>query len=117
MALTAPADRGEAVVRQKWLTAATIGWNSVEGVVAIVAGVAAGSVSLIGFGLDSGIEVSAALILTWRLAQERRTGCKQDVDKSHVQDIMICSSYHSVIYLTSCHWVSSSHQIRTMRIS
>lgn len=37
--------------------------------------------SLIGFGLDSGIEVAAALILAWRLAQERRTGCKQDADK------------------------------------
>ncbi|MYB02744.1 MAG: hypothetical protein F4011_13820 [Acidimicrobiaceae bacterium] len=73
--------RDRAVTRQKWLTAATIGWNTVEGVVAIAAGVAAGSVSLIGFGLDSGVEVSAALILTWRLAQERRTGCKQDADK------------------------------------
>ena len=81
MALTTPKTREEAVTRQKWLTAATIGWNSVEGLVAIAAGLAAGSVSLIGFGLDSGIEVSAALILTWRLAQERRTGCKQDADK------------------------------------
>ncbi len=81
MALTRPMTRDRAVTRQKWLTAATIGWNTVEGVVAIAAGVAAGSVSLIGFGLDSGVEVSAALILTWRLAQERRTGCKQDADK------------------------------------
>ena len=81
MALTAPTDRAGAVVRQKWLTAVTIGWNGIEGVVAIAAGIAAGSVSLIGFGLDSGIDVSAALILTWRLAQERRTGCKQDADK------------------------------------
>ncbi len=81
MALTSPTSRHGAVARQKWLTGATIGWNFVEGVVAIAAGVAAGSVSLIGFGLDSGIEVSAALILAWRLAQERRTGCKQDVDK------------------------------------
>ena len=81
MATTAPKTRDRAVIRQKWLTAATIGWNTVEGVVAIAAGVAAGSVSLIGFGLDSGIEVSAALILAWRLAQERRTGCKQEVDK------------------------------------
>ena len=63
------------------LTGATIGWNAVEGVVAIAAGIAAGSVSLIGFGLDSGVEVSAALILAWRLAQERRTGCKQEVDE------------------------------------
>ncbi|MCY4666076.1 MAG: cation transporter [Acidimicrobiaceae bacterium] len=81
MTLTTPTNRAEAVVRQKWLTAATIGWNGVEVVIAISAGVAAGSVSLIGFGLDSGIEVSAALILAWRLAQERRTGCKQDADK------------------------------------
>ena len=81
MALTTPTTRDEAVTRQKWLTSATIGWNSVEGVVAIAAGIAAGSVSLIGFGLDSGIEVSAALILAWRLAQERRTGCKQEADR------------------------------------
>ena len=81
MALTAPTNRAEAVTRQMWLTAATIGWNSVEGVVAIAAGIAAGSVSLIGFGLDSGIEVSAALILAWRLVQERRTGCKQEADR------------------------------------
>ena len=81
MALTTPTERKAAVARQKWLTSATIGWNSLEGVVAIAAGIAAGSVSLIAFGLDSGIEVSAALILAWRLVQERRTGCKQDVDK------------------------------------
>ena len=81
MALTTPKTREEAVTRQRWLTAATIGWNGAEGVVAIFAGVAAGSASLIGFGLDSAIEVSAALILAWRLAQERRTGCKQDADK------------------------------------
>ena len=81
MALTTPTTRDQAVTRQKWLTSATIGWNSVEGVIAIAAGIAAGSVSLIGFGLDSGIEVSAALILAWRLAQERRTGCKQEADR------------------------------------
>ena len=80
MALTPPATRAEAVTRQKWLTTVTIGWNGVEGVIAITAGIAAGSVSLIGFGLDSGIEVSAALILTWRLAQERSAGCKQEAD-------------------------------------
>ncbi|WP_419923459.1 cation transporter [Candidatus Poriferisodalis sp.] len=81
MALAEPTTREQAVTRQKWLTAATIGWNGAEGVIAIAAGLAAGSVSLIGFGLDSGIEVSAALILAWRLAQERRTGCKQEADR------------------------------------
>jgi divalent metal cation (Fe/Co/Zn/Cd) transporter len=73
-------DRGDAVRRARWLNAATIGWNSIEGVVAVAAGVAAGSVSLVGFGFDSAIEVSAALILAWRLGRERRGGCMQATD-------------------------------------
>ena len=81
MALMTPTSRDQAVTRQKWLTGTTIGWNGVEGVVAIAAGIAAASVSLIGFGLDSGIEVSAALVLAWRLVQERRSGCKQEADR------------------------------------
>jgi divalent metal cation (Fe/Co/Zn/Cd) transporter len=52
-----------------------------EGVIALLAGIAAGSVSLIGFGIDSGIEVSAALILAWRLHQERRSGCMVAYDR------------------------------------
>jgi divalent metal cation (Fe/Co/Zn/Cd) transporter len=74
-------DRRDAVRRAVWLTRATIGWNIGEGVVAVVAGAVAGSVSLVGFGLDSGIEVSAALVLAWRLRQERRAGCKAAVDR------------------------------------
>ncbi len=45
----------------------TISWNVIEGVIAVSSGVAAGSVALIGFGLDSFIEVTAAGILLWRL--------------------------------------------------
>jgi cation diffusion facilitator family transporter len=45
----------------------TIVWNAVEGVVAIGAGIATGSVSLIGFGADSFIEVISAVALLWRL--------------------------------------------------
>ena len=56
-----PAVRAAAVRRGRRLNRVTIGWNAVEGIVAVVAGLAAGSVSLVGFGLDSGIEVSAAL--------------------------------------------------------
>lgn len=46
----------------------------------MAAGVAAGSVSLIGFGADSAIEVSAAVILAWRLRQERVADCTQPAD-------------------------------------
>lgn len=73
-------NRPEALRRAKTLNRLTIGWNAVEGVVAVWAGILAGSVSLIGFGLDSGIEVSAALVLTWRLAREREDDCSQDDD-------------------------------------
>jgi divalent metal cation (Fe/Co/Zn/Cd) transporter len=72
--------RDAAVRRARWLNAATIGWNGIEGVIAVAAGLAAGSVSLVGFGVDSAIEVSAALILTWRLRQERAEGCTQEAD-------------------------------------
>ncbi len=74
-------DRSEALHRAKTLNRLTIGWNVVEGIVAVWAGIIAGSVSLIGFGLDSGIEVSAALILAWRLRQERVAGCSQEADR------------------------------------
>lgn len=45
----------------------TITWNVVEAVVAIGAGILAGSVALVGFGVDSGIEVISAVALLWRL--------------------------------------------------
>ncbi|HWH32275.1 MAG TPA: cation transporter [Egibacteraceae bacterium] len=73
--------RPEAVGRARALNRLTIGWNVVEAFVALAAGVAAGSISLIGFGLDSTIEVSAALVLAWRLRQEQRTGCTQPSDR------------------------------------
>jgi divalent metal cation (Fe/Co/Zn/Cd) transporter len=84
-----PPTRAAAVRRARWLNLATIGWNSVEGVVAVVAGVAAGSVSLVGFGFDSAIEVSAALVLAWRLRQERREECMQDSDRLATRAIAV----------------------------
>ena len=83
------ADRAEAVRRARWLNVATIGWNGLEGVIAVVAGIAAGSVSLIGFGVDSAIEVSDALILTWRLAQESKASCTQPADTRATKAIAV----------------------------
>jgi len=54
-----------------WLEYFTVGWNVIEGVVAIGAGIIAGSVALVGFGVDSSIEVISAVGLLWRL---RRAG-------------------------------------------
>ena len=79
--MVADLTRPAAVRRARWLNAFTIGWNAVEGIVAVAAGVVAGSISLLGFGLDSGIEVSAAVALTWRLSRETRADCRQDDDR------------------------------------
>jgi cation diffusion facilitator family transporter len=48
----------------------TVGWNVVEGIVAVTAALAAGSVALLGFGIDSFVESSSGLILIWRLRAE-----------------------------------------------
>ena len=45
----------------------SIGWTTIEAVVGIVAGLFAGSVALVGFGLDSVIEIASSAILLWRL--------------------------------------------------
>jgi divalent metal cation (Fe/Co/Zn/Cd) transporter len=54
--------------RIRWLVAATIGYNVIEAVVAISAGAAASSTALVGFGLDSVIEVSSAAAVAWQFA-------------------------------------------------
>jgi divalent metal cation (Fe/Co/Zn/Cd) transporter len=59
--------------RLEWLT---IAWMTVEAVVAIAAGVTAGSLVLVAFGLDSVIELASAGVLMWRLSVELRRGQK-----------------------------------------
>jgi hypothetical protein len=70
-----PADRARLGRRAQLFAAASVSYNAVEGVIAIAAGLVAGSVALVGFGLDSAIEVSSGLIILWqfrrRLPQER----------------------------------------------
>jgi cation diffusion facilitator family transporter len=58
----------------------TVSWNIVEALVAITAGVIAGSVALVGFGVDSGIEVISAIALLWRL---RAAGADADANAEH----------------------------------
>jgi len=46
----------------------TIAWNSLEGLIAILAGALAGSISLVGFGIDSLVEVTSGTALLWRMS-------------------------------------------------
>ena len=60
-------DRHTIARRGKRLEYFTIAWNSVEGSVAVIAGAIAGSISLLGFGIDSFIEVTSGATLLWRM--------------------------------------------------
>ena len=60
-------DREALVRRGLRLNYLTIGYNVVEAIVSLVAGLLAGSVALVGFGVDSVIEVSASIAAQWRL--------------------------------------------------
>jgi divalent metal cation (Fe/Co/Zn/Cd) transporter len=63
-------ERASYLRRALYLTAFTVGWNVLEGLVAIGAGVVAGSIALVGFGVDSFIEVLSGLVMLWRLRAE-----------------------------------------------
>jgi divalent metal cation (Fe/Co/Zn/Cd) transporter len=69
------------VRRGLWLNYLTIGYNTIEAVVSLVAGVVAGSVALIGFGVDSAIEVTASVAAQWRLRSDRDAVRREHVER------------------------------------
>jgi divalent metal cation (Fe/Co/Zn/Cd) transporter len=80
MAATAPATAAPPLDREAYrrlagrarlLSWLSLGWMTAEGAVAIAAGVAAGSIALVGFGLDSAIEGFASVVIVWRFSGGR----------------------------------------------
>jgi divalent metal cation (Fe/Co/Zn/Cd) transporter len=67
----------------------TVGWNLVEGLVSLIAGLVAGSVALVGFGVDSWVETSSGAILLWRLRAERIGGHAESLEKRAVRFVGI----------------------------
>jgi divalent metal cation (Fe/Co/Zn/Cd) transporter len=64
-------ERERLVQRAKLLARLGLAWHGIEAAVAIGAGIAAGSIALIGFGADSLVESVAGLVLLWRFAGSR----------------------------------------------
>jgi divalent metal cation (Fe/Co/Zn/Cd) transporter len=63
-----PEHRAQLVRHGKRLEWLTIPWNSLEALVSIAAGLLAGSISLVGFGFDSLIELTSGAALPWRMS-------------------------------------------------
>lgn len=83
-------DRTALVRRSRRLEYFTIGWNTVEGVVGVVAGARAGSVSLVGFGVDSAIEVGSALALIWRMSTDMDVRTRERRERAALRVVGVC---------------------------
>src|ERR1022692_1456899 len=89
MAIANPT-RHDLVRRGQRLECFTIAYNSAEGLVSIVAGIIAGSVSLIGFGLDSLIEVTSGAALLWRLHHDLDHSRREQVERITLKIVGWC---------------------------
>lgn len=83
-------DRERAARRGKGLLWLTVAWNSAEAVVAVGAGLVAGSVALVGFGFDSGIEIASSLAAFWALAHRGDEAKRVARDRSALIVIGAC---------------------------
>ena len=81
-----PADRAGAIKQALRIEYLSLGWNVLETFVGFAAGVASGSIALIGFALDSVVEASSAGALVWRLRSEGRRGWSaEDIERRAVR--------------------------------
>ena len=86
-----------ALVRQgQRLEYFTVIWNAVEGLVAVVAGLIAGSISLVGFGIDSFIEVTSGSVLLWRMSVDANVRDRERNEKRALRIVGLCFSLLAV---------------------
>ena len=68
----------------------TIVWNSLEGLIAVAAGIVAGSISLVGFGMDSFIEVTSGATLLWRMSVDADVESRERNEKVSLRIVGVC---------------------------
>jgi hypothetical protein len=76
--------------RGKRLEYFTIAWNSLEGLIAVAAGLLAGSISLVGFGMDSFIEVTSGATLLWRMSVDADVKRRERNEKLSLRVVGVC---------------------------
>ena len=90
MSGTAVLERAAVVRRGRRLEHFTITWNALEGLVAVVAGAVAGSISLVGFGIDSFIEVTSGSVLLWRMSVDAEVHQRERNEKRALKLVGVC---------------------------
>ncbi len=84
------AERPALLVRGRRLEYLTIAWNGLEAALSLIAGVMAGSVALVGFGLDSVIETASAGVLLWRLGLKSDAEHRERAERTAHRLVGIC---------------------------
>jgi divalent metal cation (Fe/Co/Zn/Cd) transporter len=82
--------RAGLVKRGRRLEYFTVAYNSLEGLVAVTAGLIAGSIALVGFGFDSVIEVISGAVLLWRLQADMDESRREHVEAVALQVVGFC---------------------------
>src|ERR1700739_3999512 len=82
--------RQQVALRGRRLEYFTIGWNLLEGLGAVVAGAIAGSISLVGFGIDSFIEVTSGGALLWRMSVDADSNSRERNERMSLRIVGIC---------------------------
>jgi len=83
-------NRPQIAMRGKRLEYFTIAWNSLEGLVALIAGSIAGSISLVGFGVDSFIEVTSGAALLWRMSVDADAARREQNERRSLRIVGVC---------------------------
>ena len=83
-------ERAHLVRRGRYLEYFTIGYNSLEGLIAVAAGLLAGSIALVGFGFDSLIEVTSGALLLWRLHVDVNEVRRERVEAITLRLVGVC---------------------------
>jgi len=84
------ATRTDLIQRGERLEYFTILWNSVEALLSVGAGIAAGSIALVGFGLDSFIEVISGSALLWRMKADQKVHQRERAERISLRIVGVC---------------------------
>jgi divalent metal cation (Fe/Co/Zn/Cd) transporter len=95
-------DRTVFLGRGRRLEYFTVGWNAIEGVVAVVSGVVAGSIALVGFGLDSFIEVTSGVTLLWRMSVDSDVHRREVNERRALRVVGACFLLLAVYVANEC---------------
>ena len=107
-------NRASLIKRGRRLEYFTIAYNSLEGLIAVVAGLMAGSIALVGFGFDSLIEVTSGAALLWRLHSDADESRRERVEAVTLRIVGVCflllAAYVSYDSIKSLIWREQPHE-------